>query len=188
MDWLAESSRLSGASARRLRFAVGRLSARLTGSPRSGLGGGLARLLGDGRLSAGSLPLLGMGRDVPDGVFRLRGDHLDVDWTIRTSAGYFAAVRSTMRAVADALGGRYTDNPAWWLRRVVTVHPLGGAPMGRHRGEGVCDGHGQVFGHPGLYVLDGSAMPGPVGPNPALTIAAVVDRALDRLLEQPAGR
>lgn len=188
VDWLAESSRLSGAPARRLRFAVDWLSARLTGSPRSGLGGGLARLLGDGRLSAGSLPLLGMGRDVPDGVFRLRGDHLDVDWTTRTSAGYFAAVRSTMRAVADVLGGRYTDNPAWWLRRVVTVHPLGGAPMGRHRGDGVCDGHGQVFGHPGLYVLDGSAMPGPVGPNPALTIAAVADRALDRLLGEPAGR
>lgn len=185
VDWIVESSRLSGAPGRRARFALAWLWARFTRSPRSGLSGELARMLGDGRLSAGSLPLLGMGRDVPDGVLRLRGSHLDVRWTTRTSAGYFARVRSTMRAVSEALGGRYTDNPAWWLRRVITVHPLGGAPMGRHPGEGVCDGYGEVFGHPGLYVLDGSVMPGPVGPNPALTIAAVADRASDRLLGEP---
>ncbi|MEV0156911.1 GMC oxidoreductase [Micromonospora sp. NPDC050686] len=188
VDWMVESSRLSGAPARRARFAVNWLLARLTGSPRSGLGGELARLLGDGRLSAGSLPLLGMGRDVPDGVLRLRGDHLDVSWTTRTSAGYFSGVRSTMRAVSGVLGGRYADNPAWWLRRVVTVHPLGGAPMGRHPGEGVCDGYGEVFGHPGLHVLDGSTMPGPVGANPSLTIAAVADRAADRLLREPTAK
>ena len=53
--------------------------------------------------------------------------------------------------------------------------------MGRHVAEGVCDADGQVFGFPGLYVLDGSLMPGPVGANPSLTIAAVADRACDRM-------
>jgi cholesterol oxidase len=54
--------------------------------------------------------------------------------------------------------------------------------MGRHAEEGVCDPYGEVFGFPGLYVADGSAMPGPVGANPSLTIAAFADRLADRTL------
>jgi cholesterol oxidase len=48
----------------------------------------------------------------------------------------------------------------------------------------VVDTFGEVFGHPGLYVADGSVMPGPVGANPSLTIAAVADRTADRILAQ----
>jgi cholesterol oxidase len=55
--------------------------------------------------------------------------------------------------------------------------------MGRYGGEGVVDSGGNVFGYPGLYVADGSVMPGPVGPNPSLTIAALADRFADRILE-----
>jgi cholesterol oxidase len=54
--------------------------------------------------------------------------------------------------------------------------------MGRNAREGVVDAWGQVFGHPGLYVADGSVMPGPVGPNPSLTIAALADRFADAML------
>jgi cholesterol oxidase len=55
--------------------------------------------------------------------------------------------------------------------------------MGRDEREGVVDPYGEVFNYPGLYVADGSVMPGPVGPNPSLTIAALADRFADRLLE-----
>jgi cholesterol oxidase len=64
------------------------------------------------------------------------------------------------------------------------VHPLGGCPMGRNEREGVVDSYGEVFNHPGLYVADGSVMPGPVGPNPSLTIAALADRFATRILEK----
>jgi cholesterol oxidase len=37
-------------------------------------------------------------------------------------------------------------------------------------------------------VLDGAVLPGPVGANPSLTIAAVADRACDRMLAEPASR
>ena len=67
---------------------------------------------------------------------------------------------------------------------MVTVHALGGCPMGRDAGEGVVDSWGRVFGAPGLHVADGSAMPGPVGPNPSLTIAALADRFADAIIDE----
>ena len=88
-----------------------------------------------------------------------------------------------MRALSDDLGARFQDNPLWWSRRVITVHPLGGRADGtprRRRRRATQDG--EVFGFPGLHVLDGSLMPGPVGANPSLTIAAFADRACDRIL------
>jgi cholesterol oxidase len=54
--------------------------------------------------------------------------------------------------------------------------------MGRDPAEGVVDSFGEVFGYPSLYVADGSVMPGPVGPNPSLTIAAFADRVAERIL------
>ncbi|MET7458008.1 GMC oxidoreductase [Streptomyces sp. NPDC005574] len=182
--WLAESSQLPGSVRRLLGFGLHRLLARLGAGPSSHISSELALLLGPGVFSASSLPLLGMGRDVPDGRMRLRRGSLDVDWTSLTSRAYFERARATMRDIAGALGGDFLDNPLWWWgNRVITVHPLGGAPMGRHPGEGVCDDGGEVFGFPGLYVLDGALLPGAVGANPSLTIAAVADRACDRILE-----
>ena len=61
----------------------------------------------------------------------------------------------------------------------ITVHPLGGAPMGRDDARGRRRRYGSVFNYPGLHVADGSVMPGPVGPNPCLTIAALADRFAD---------
>src|SRR5215216_1420559 len=55
--------------------------------------------------------------------------------------------------------------------------------MGRGPEEGVVDSCGAVFGHEDLYIADGSVMPGPVGPNPSLTIAALADRFADAQLE-----
>ena len=54
--------------------------------------------------------------------------------------------------------------------------------MGRDEREGVVDTFGHVFGHPDLLVVDGSIMPGPVGPNPSNTIAALAHRAAERLI------
>ena len=155
----------------------------LRGSPDTDVTGHIADLLESAELSAGGLPILAMGRDIPDGRMFLRRGRLDLDWKSEKSSAYFARVRTTGRALAHSLGGRFADNPIWFLRRVVTVHPLGGAPMGRLPGEGVVDPYGGVFGYPGLYVADGSVMPGPVGPNPSFTIAALADRFADRILE-----
>jgi cholesterol oxidase len=187
-DWLVERADVTGGLFRAGEFITRWVLARLLGHPQGRVSAEVARLIGQGRLSGGSLPLLGVGRDVPDGVIRLRDRRLDVEWTTRTSLPYFERVRETMMAIADKLDAKYVDNPIWFFRNIITVHPLGGAPIGRNVGEGVCDRFGEVFGYPGLYIADGAAMPGTVGPNPSLTIAAMADRMSTRLLEQQANR
>ncbi|ACY97563.1 MULTISPECIES: GMC oxidoreductase [Thermomonospora] len=187
VNWMVEGADFGDQIARAVRFLWERFVDFFSGAPDTNLSAELSELIGDGALSISSLPLLGMGRDTPDGVLRLRGDRLEATWTAKTSEVHFERLRKIMQRIADVLGADYADNPIWFRKRVITVHPLGGAPMGRHPGEGVCDPYGQVFGHPGLYIADGAALPGPVGANPALTIAALADRMCTRLLETGAG-
>jgi cholesterol oxidase len=63
------------------------------------------------------------------------------------------------------------------LNMSVTAHILGGCPIGADAEHGVIDTHHEVFGHPGLYVMDGSVIPVNVGVNPSLTITALAERA-----------
>jgi cholesterol oxidase len=183
VDWMLESSEVPGTLRRTARFALRRLWAMVTRSPVSELSAQIGELIGTAELSSGSLPLLGMGRDVPDGVMKLRKGYLDIDWAMATSKAYFERLRQTMIDISDQMGAAYRDNPLLTLKRVITVHPLGGCPMATSEHEGVVDPRLEVHGYPGLYVADGSVMPGPVGPNPSLTIAALADRMADRIVE-----
>ncbi|MFC4536143.1 GMC oxidoreductase [Sphaerisporangium dianthi] len=182
IDWLVEGVDAGNEIGRAARFIAERLRAFVTRD--ANLSAEVAGLMGDADLSASSLPLLGMGRDVPDGELRLRGGRLDVEWNQEASEEHFERVRATMRRIAHVLGAEHGEMPSWLGKRIITVHPLGGAPMGRHPGEGVCDAFGEVFDHPGLFIADGAALPGPVGANPSLTIAALADRMSTRLLER----
>jgi cholesterol oxidase len=61
--------------------------------------------------------------------------------------------------------------------------------MGERWENGVVDRNGEVFRYPGLYVADGAVMPGPVGANPSLTIAALSRRFAHAMLDvDTAGR
>ncbi len=184
VDWLLETATLAGPASRLTRFVAVRALQDLTGRPHSEIGTQVAALVGSGRPSAGALPMLGMGREVPNGRLRLRGGYLALDWRDDASRDYFSRVEATMAAVADELGGHFTVNPSRYLRRVITVHGLGGAPMASDPRRGVVDDHGEAFGHPGLFITDGAVMPGPVGPNPSLTIAALADRFAGRILDR----
>jgi cholesterol oxidase len=92
-------------------------------------------------------------------------------------------VRGTIAELSERLGGKFEDDILWRLNAVMTVHPLGGCPMGATADEGVVDPvSGEVHNYPRLHVADGSVMPGPVGANPSMTIAAVADRFADAIL------
>ncbi len=67
----------------------------------------------------------------------------------------------------------------------LTAHILGGVPFGADAAEGVIGADCQVHGHPGLYVVDGSILPGNPGVNPSLTITAMAEHAMSRI---PAAR
>jgi cholesterol oxidase len=146
----------------------------------------VASLLGDAGLSKSSLPLLGMGRDTADGQFRMDGKWLETDWKIDGSRPYFNEITKSMQSIAAEMGADFEPNPLTGLNRLITVHPLGGCPMGVNDQEGLVDSYGEVFDVPGLFVADGSVMPGPVGANPSLTIAAVANRFADRMTDRAA--
>jgi cholesterol oxidase len=155
----------------------------LIGNQERNLSYELSQLLGDPRTIAGSLVMLGMGREEPQGRLSLHDGKLDVAWSFRRARPYFEMLREGAAAIAEQLGGRLEDNILWRLNAVMTVHPLGGCPLGRTVDEGVVDPmRGEVFNYPGLHVADGSVMPGPVGANPSFTIAALADRFADGIL------
>lgn len=60
----------------------------------------------------------------------------------------------------------------------MTAHILGGCPFGHNAEDGVIDLNCEVFNYPGLYVVDGSIMPGNPGVNPSLTITALAEYAM----------
>jgi cholesterol oxidase len=60
----------------------------------------------------------------------------------------------------------------------ITAHFMGGVPLGREDLEGVVDINFEVHNYPGLYVVDGSIMPGNPGVNPSLTITALAEYAM----------
>jgi cholesterol oxidase len=177
LDWVTQSAGAPLVVARLAEFLARRVWAHATGNPRSNISTNISRLIGGGVTSATMLPVLCMGRDIPDGNMTLRGGDLELDWTTSSSASFFDRVERTLDNIADSLGATLANTPLWLFKRVITVHPLGGVPMGADHEKGVVDEWGEAFGYPGLHVVDGSVMPGPVGPNPSLTIAAFAERA-----------
>lgn len=65
-----------------------------------------------------------------------------------------------------------------------TAHQVGSCRMSDRPEEGVCDAAGQVWGLPGLYITDGSAVPSSLAVNPCLTITANSERITHGILEQ----
>ncbi len=67
---------------------------------------------------------------------------------------------------------------------LVSYHPLGTCQMGTDPRTSVVGLDHQAHDVPGLFVVDGSAVRGPLGVNPQLTIMAVAARAADQISPQ----
>lgn len=70
---------------------------------------------------------------------------------------------------------------------MTAYHPLGTCQMGVSEKFGVTDTSLKVFGTEGLYVMDGSSVPGPLGVNPQVTIMALATRGARKLGDQLSG-
>nr|WP_155055153.1 GMC oxidoreductase [Streptomyces blattellae] len=60
-----------------------------------------------------------------------------------------------------------------------TYHPLGGCVLGK-----ATDDYGRVKGYSKMYVTDGSLVPGSIGVNPFVTITALAERTMARVLAE----
>lgn len=149
------------------------------------LSANVSQFLGVADGCVSSFPMVGMGVDQSDGVmaFDEKTKALNLKMPRKTSAKFFDGVRAKMKQMSDFLNaGLFLDYPSWYLRKTVTVHPLGGCPMGATWDAGVVDTHGEVYNYPNMFIADGSVMPAAIGPNPSLTIAAVADRFSERVV------
>jgi choline dehydrogenase-like flavoprotein len=148
-----------------------------------------------------------MGREASVGRFRLGKGPLDTELRVRREDGRsFEAdpIYDEIRKTLDSFATHLTDDRSQSFRnpflteaaelagaRSITLsHPLGGAIMGKTADDGAVDERGRVFDtgsggvYPGLYVVDGAAIPTALGVNPSLTIAALALRAADHIIEE----
>jgi cholesterol oxidase len=147
---------------------------------------------------------LGIGHDDAGGEMRLKHGHMTVEWPEGVNQIGAQRTDEYLRLSEKPLDAIYLANP---FRRPlpealtnvlsgppvrgteVVVHPLGGCRMGEDFSSGVVDHRGAVFSgvtpyatYESLHVWDGAILPGSVGVNPFLTIAALAERAAAMLL------
>lgn len=106
-------------------------------------------------------------------------------WDVRATAGHgepnptwipegHEATRLIGEEVGGIAGGTWGD----LFDVPMTAHFLGGCAIGDSPATGVIDPYHRVYGHPGLHVVDGSAVSANLGVNPSLTITAQAERAM----------
>ncbi|MCM2430556.1 GMC oxidoreductase [Streptomyces sp. RKAG337] len=59
----------------------------------------------------------------------------------------------------------------------LTYHPLGGAVLNK-----ATDNYGRLHGYSGLYVIDGALIPGNTSVNPFVTITALAERNIEKII------
>jgi cholesterol oxidase len=105
---------------------------------------------------------------------------VELQWAENGNAEAHAAISNVNERIASASN---TETGLWPILGSVngknwTAHPLGGAVLGL-----ATDSYGRVKEYPGLYVMDGAAMPGSAGlVNPSLTIAALAERNIEHII------
>ncbi|MFE9781182.1 GMC oxidoreductase [Streptomyces sp. NPDC005775] len=80
--------------------------------------------------------------------------------------------------LAEEINGFPGSNIGELVGTPLTAHFLGGCAIGASAEEGVIDPYHRLFGHPGISVVDGSAVSANLGVNPSLTITAQAERAM----------
>ena len=141
-----------------------------------------------------------MGQDDATGKLELGGidgDQLDLGWKQPVAQQpLWATIEKLLREFCTSMGGDYLPLPTWQGligdKKLVITHPLGGCPIGSTHQDGVVNEFGQVFdaSQPaaskkvldGLYVVDGSAIPGALAANPSFTIAAQALKTVTKAL------
>ncbi|TDD20169.1 GMC family oxidoreductase [Actinomadura sp. KC06] len=115
----------------------------------------------------------------------LRPERGPFGWDVRASAGHgepnptwIPEGHEATRLIAEEIGGMPGGTWGDLFDVPMTAHFLGGCVIGDSPESGVIDPYHRVYGHPGLHVVDGSAVSANLGVNPSLTITAQAERAM----------
>ena len=132
------------------------------------------------------VPLLQMGRDDALGSMELdQNGRVAIKLDVDENRAFYDYLDQLGKKVARACNALWLPNLLHRLTgRLEVPHNQGGSPMGESAADGVVDHAGRVFGYRDLMVLDGSVIPCSPGPNPALTILALSERATDIAIAQ----
>jgi cholesterol oxidase len=120
-----------------------------------------------------------------DNSITTRGVKGRLGWRMTSEQGhgtpnptYIAVAYDAVRRMAEVVGGTPGGNIGEPFNRPLTAHFIGGCTIGESPETGVVDPWQRLFGHPGLHVVDGSAISANLGVNPSLTITAQAERAM----------
>ncbi|MFC8722147.1 GMC oxidoreductase [Kitasatospora sp. NPDC057198] len=91
---------------------------------------------------------------------------------------WIPAAEEGARALAASINGFPGSTAGEVFDIPLTAHFLGGCPIGDSAESGVVDPYHRLYGHPGISVVDGSAVSANLGVNPSLTITAQAERAM----------
>jgi cholesterol oxidase len=91
---------------------------------------------------------------------------------------WIPVANQAVRKMAEIVGGKPGGSIGEPFNRPLTAHYIGGCAIGESPQTGVVDPFQRVFNHPGLHVVDGSAISANLGVNPSLTITAQAERAM----------
>ncbi|MFJ6983422.1 MULTISPECIES: GMC oxidoreductase [unclassified Streptomyces] len=126
---------------------------------------------------------LAITRNPERAAFRYSGGTFSLGWSPVQSAVSVAMAKRLFDRInaANATIYRYDlfGTPSKVFADDFTYHPLGGCVLGRST-----DDYGRVKGYSRLYVTDGSLVPGSIGVNPFVTITALAERTMARVLAE----
>src|SRR3954470_3998286 len=115
--------------------------------------------------------------------FSYSGGKLNLDWSAAQSSVSSGMAKKLFDRINSANSTIYRydlfGSPSRVFADDFTYHPLGGCVLGR-----ATDNYGRVKGYSKLYVTDGSLIPGNIGVNPFVTITALAERTMARVLAE----
>jgi cholesterol oxidase len=113
-------------------------------------------------------------------VFNSATGKAELDWRVTQNQPSINAAKRVFDAINRKEGTIYRTDlfgvyKTWGDD--FTYHPLGGCIL-----NSATDNFGRLPGYPGLYVMDGSLIPGSTGVNPFVTITALAERNIETII------
>ncbi|WBQ06082.1 GMC oxidoreductase [Kribbella sp. CA-293567] len=113
-------------------------------------------------------------------TYNPRTDRADLRWGAKQSNPSIRSARALFDRINRVTGTTYRRDLFGGNREFAAdfcYHPLGGCVLGQ-----ATDDYGRVRGYQNLYVTDGSLIPGSLGVNPFVSITALAERNIARVI------